>query len=143
MCFKIDRRIKAWPETTVFKLVKRTKYPHRHVSSHHWAQATYIANQPVGIDPSSAATQYAGRTSAGIYVCRTLEAARAYAAQFSKRMVKSAYCIVECKVRPEDFLHAAHNRKLKGATWNYAGCATYRRVTPTTRRHAVKAGGKL
>jgi hypothetical protein len=141
MCFRIGSDKKPWTNTKVYKVVtvKRLRSGRIAFISPQ-ASSSKIIEYKEGvrhhINPY-AGTRDLGYTPcslAGIYVTRTLAAARRY--QKAKHFTHfHGAAIIELEVDPKDFLHQSD-----GIEPNYLETATYRAVRPTGKVYKVTRG---
>src|SRR5277367_1284172 len=108
MCFEIDKAARPWTKNYVWKVVLRRTNARGRV--------TFTSPQYGGIEYKIGATRQIkrddritniakNRTVAGIYVLRTVQAAREYLTEWGFR--RSQYRIIKLAVDPKDFLFAS------------------------------------
>jgi hypothetical protein len=134
MCFRINRNAKPWKQTIVFKVVKKTASG-RLVSPDRYGSAgkQYVTGRRAHIKPYQEILSEDSwdknddgtpvqKTSAGIYVNKSLTAARRYAKMHGHN---GSHKVIEMTVDPADFLYSAMPDHR-----DYKGSATYRAATP-------------
>jgi hypothetical protein len=125
MCFKIDYNARRWKVRTVYKSVS-TDSQGMHSSRN--TDFRYEIGQAVRRSMVDAATSKWGHTKSGIYVCKTLKAARRYA-----RIMFIGGVIIQVAVNQKDLLFVSDPRDDK----DYRDCATYDKVK-VVRTHTIK-----
>jgi hypothetical protein len=150
MCFDVNSKAKRWENKTVFKIVKELKAPgYSLLVSPQRSHAPIVYQQGAEVFASGAATMIQNRlirfdkkgkpvyqkvkmSYRGIYACKTLRGARAYAKKNGMSDVDNygnKFYVLELAVDSKDFLSQSHTMPSVG---------TYRKVTPAWRTYPVK-----
>lgn len=126
MCFEIDRIAKNWKKRIVWKIVRARKNRAGRLvftSPQQSFQALeYRQGKSKSIRVGKCTHNDLGKTRAGIYVCKTLAAAREYAKEWS--LYGYSFRAIKLTVDPKDFLFSS-------AGCRHRQCATYRKVFVT------------
>lgn len=133
MCFHIDVNARKWTKRIVWKVVKAKRNRVGNLvfgSPQQQNSVPYKIGGVRKIGRNAKTTRDGGhQTHAGIYVLRTLAAAKAYAREWSLR--GHGFRVVKLKVEPEDFLYASIG------VGRHQNAATYRKVLVTPVVHKL------
>jgi hypothetical protein len=124
MCFKIDYEASPWRVKTAYKVMSTDS---KGMHSARDVTFRYEIGLTVRRGGKYEPTSKYGRTMSGIYVCKTLKAARRYA-RFGPGAI-----IIQVAVNPQDLLFVSDQRDDK----DYLDCATYDTVK-VVRTHTIK-----
>ena len=127
MCFKIDYEASPWRVKTAYKVVSIDSKGMRSIRDNKFRyEIGLIVRRGGKYEPTS---KY-GQTKSGIYVCKTLKAARRYA---KIMFIPDRAIIIQVAVDPQDLLFVSDQRDDK----YYRDCATYDKVN-VVRTHTIK-----
>jgi hypothetical protein len=128
MCFKIDYEASPWRVKTAYKVVSIDSKGMRSFRNNKFR---YEIGQIVRRSYVYKLTSQFGHTFSGIYVCKTLKAARRYAKIMCD--CRGTITIIQVAVDPQDLLFVSDQRDDK----DYLDCATYDKVK-VVRTHTIK-----
>ena len=142
MCFDIGRDLKPWTNTVVYKVVRTRKLRSGRRVFKSPQKTSYSIDYDVGVKhhiiPGATTYNdygYKKESRAGIYVLKSLKAARQYAKEAGLNVFEYKLAVIQLRVDPSDFLHRSD-----GTEPEYRSTATYRAVRRTDQVFDIERG---